>query len=146
MRISPRGYNDPIIPTPNLTSEARDLLAHPAARFQLVDNATGERRDLPSEVYEAVQQVLTALATNQAVSIVPTNMELTTNQAADILNVSRSFIIHLIDKKELPCRLVGTHRRIPLDALLEKRRQMAARATRGLDALAELDQELRLDD
>ena len=146
MSVSPRAYNEPILPTPALATAAKHLLDVSAARVQLVDNATGETRDMPPEVYAALKQVLAALATNQAVSVVPTNMGLTTNQAADILNVSRTFVISLIETGQLNCRLVGTHRRIALDDALALRQTMTDRARRGLDELAKLDQELGLDD
>lgn len=145
MSPSPRAYNEPILPTPDLAAAAKRLLED-RARFQLVDHATGEAHDLPPAVFEALQQVLAALANNQAISIVPTSMELTTNQAADLLNVSRSYVIQLIDAGKLPCRMVGTHRRVALTDALAVRDAMAARARRGLDDLAKLDQELGLDD
>ena len=145
MPRSTPAYNDPIVPTPDLTATAKRLLED-RARFQLVDHATGQGHDLPPLVFEALQQVLAALANNQAISIVPTSMELTTNQAADILNVSRSYVIQLVDAGKLPHRLVGTHRRIALTDALALRDAMTVRARQGLDDLAKLDQELGLDD
>lgn len=145
MNTSPRAYNEPILPTPDLAAAAKRLLEE-RARFQLVDHATGTAHDLPPAVFEAMQQVLAALANNQAISIVPTSMELTTNQAADLLNVSRRHVIQLVEAGKLPCRMVGTHRRIPLADALAFREASTARARRGLDDLAKLDTELGLDD
>jgi excisionase family DNA binding protein len=142
---SPRAYNDPILPTPGLSATARRLLED-HARFQLVDHGTGHARDLPPEVYVALQQVLAALANNQAISIVPTSLELTTNQTADVLNVSRSYVIQLIDNGQLPHRMVGSHRRVALSDALKLRDAMTNRARTGLDNLAKLDQDLGLDD
>lgn len=141
----PAAYNEPIVPTPELAEAAKRLLED-RARFQLIDHQTREARDLPPAVYEALLQVLAALANNQAISIVPTSMELTTNQAADLLNVSRSHVLHLVDSGQLPARMIGTHRRIPLTDLLAFRDAMTLRVRQGLDGLAKLDQELGLDD
>lgn len=145
MRLSPRAYNEPILPTPDLAEFAHRVLDD-RARFQLVDHATGKARDLPPEVYDILQRVAAAVLANQAISVIPTNLELTTNQAADLLNVSRSYVIGLVTSGELPFRMVGTHRRIPLDAVMALQSRMAARATAGLDALARIDQDLGLDD
>lgn len=145
MKVSPRAYNEPIMPTPDLARFAHRILDD-RARFQLVDHATGKTTDLPPEVYDIIEQVAAAVLANQAISVIPTSLELTTNQAADLLNVSRSYVIRLLDAKELPFRLVGTHRRIPLDAVLAKKKQMTARASTALDELADLDQQLGLDD
>lgn len=135
MSSSTRAYNEPILPTPGLAAEARRLLED-RARFQLVDHATGQAHDLPPAVFDALQQVLAALANNQAISIVPTSMELTTNQAADILNVSRSYVIGLLDAGKLPHRMIGTHRRIALTDVLALRDAMTVKARKGLDDLA----------
>ena len=145
MSLSPRAYNEPILPTPGLAVFAHRVLDD-KPRFQLVDHATGKAQDLPPEVYDILERVAAAVLANQAISVIPTNLELTTNQAADLLNVSRSYVLRLVDGGELPHRLVGTHRRIPLDAVMAAKRRMAARATAGLDALAEIDQQLGLDD
>ena len=145
MKLSPRAYNEPILPTPDLTAFAH-LMLDDKPRFQLVDNASGRTHDLPPEVYDILTRVAAAVLSKQAISVIPTNLELTTNQAADLLNVSRSFVLRLVEAGQLPHRMVGTHPRIPLDALIAKKQQMAARAGAGLDALAELDRQLGLDD
>ena len=142
MPPTPRAYNDPILPTPDLVTQARHILDDGDARFQLIDRTTGMAQDLPGPVFAAIQQVLAALATNQAVSVVPTNMELTTNQAADILNVSRGYVIQLVERGILPHRMVGTHRRIPLNAAVAHRNAMVEGMQKGLDDLAEIDRSL----
>jgi excisionase family DNA binding protein len=69
---------------------------------------------------------------------------MTTSQAADFLSVSRPFVIKLIKQGELPCRMVGKHRRIPSDALRVYREKMFQRAKAVSDELAQRSQELGL--
>ena len=145
MASTMRAYKDPILPSPDVADLAKRFLEE-RTRFQLVDKGTGQTRDIPKAVYQALQQVLAALANNQAISIVPTSLELTTNQAADLLNVSRTYVINLVDSGQLSHRKVGTHRRLALTDVLRLRDDMTIRARRGLDDLARLDGELGLDD
>ncbi len=67
---------------------------------------------LPQEALRRFLEVLAQMANGNAVTIVPIHAELTTQQAADFLNVSRPFLISLLEEKKLPFRLVGSHRRI----------------------------------
>jgi excisionase family DNA binding protein len=69
---------------------------------------------------------------------------MTTTQAAEFLDVSRPFVVKLVKRRELPCRLVGKHRRIPSAALLEYREKMFQRAKTAADEMAQTAQELGL--
>lgn len=79
--------------------------------------------ELPREAVELLATVLSHMAAGRAVSIVPDHAELTTQQAADMLNVSRPFLIGLLESGEIEYRKVGTHRRIKAQSLLEYQRQ-----------------------
>jgi excisionase family DNA binding protein len=70
--------------------------------------------------------------------------EMTTTQAAEFLDVSRPFVIKLIRRGELPCRMVGKHRRIPSAALLTYREKMFHQASQAADEMAQLSQDLGL--
>jgi excisionase family DNA binding protein len=84
------------------------------------------------------------MAAGQGVTVVPSHAELTTQQAAEILNVSRPFVIKLLGEGLIDYRTVGTHRRIRADSLLEyKRRDDAARHD-AAGELAAMTQELGL--
>ena len=74
----------------------------------------------------------------------PLPREMTTTQAAEFLDVSRPFVIKLIKRGELPCRMVGKHRRIPGDALRAYREKMFQGAKRAADEMARTSQDLGL--
>jgi excisionase family DNA binding protein len=76
----------------------------------------------------------------------PLPAEMTTTQAAEFLDVSRPFVIKLIKRRELPCRMVGKHRRIPSAALLEYREKMFQQAKIAVDEMTRLSQEQGLYD
>jgi excisionase family DNA binding protein len=83
----------------------------------------GKSLRLPNSVYTLLRQLVSELAEGNAVTIVPVRHELTTQQAADILNVSRPFLIRQLEAGEIPFRKVGTHRRILFEALMAYKRQ-----------------------
>lgn len=95
---------------------------------------------LPARAVEIVLSVLEAMATRRPFSIIPHTAELTTQQAADYLNVSRPFLVNLVDKGEIPHRMVGRHRRIRFADLLEFER---ASTEKRKQALADMAAEAR---
>lgn len=91
---------------------------------------------LPERAAALLFRILGHLANGDAVTVVPVQAEITAQQAAELLGVSRPFLIKLIDAGKVPCRMVGTHRRIPLVGLLafqkadlSERRALAAELT-----------------
>jgi excisionase family DNA binding protein len=89
-------------------------------------------------------QILSLLASGQGVQIIPDAAELTTQQAADFLNVSRPHLIGLLEDGEIPYRMVGTHRRIRFEDLREYRRQDDLKRRKAADQLTELTENLGL--
>jgi excisionase family DNA binding protein len=89
--------------------------------------------------------VLSARARSRVRSVVPHDAELTTQQAADLLNVSRPYLIGLLEADEIDYHKVGTHRRIKASSLLDYRRRDDVRRRAVADELTALSQELGLD-
>lgn len=101
--------------------------------------------ELPPEARTLLLRILGHMANGDAVTVVPVAAEVTAQQAAEILGVSRPFVIRLVDDGKLACRLVGTHRRIPLvDLLAFKQANRAERRAIAAELTAEA-QELGFD-
>jgi excisionase family DNA binding protein len=97
---------------------------------------------VPRAVAALLAQVLGFLANGQGVQLMPDNAMLTTQQAADLLNVSRPYLIGLLEGGRIPYQMVGTHRRIAFKDLLDYKRQDDRRRRGVLDELAEIGEEL----
>jgi excisionase family DNA binding protein len=99
---------------------------------------------LPPGTLRLLVDMLTQLGQGHAVTVLPQNAELTTQEAADYLNVSRPYVVGLIEQNKLPARKVGTHRRVAFKDLLRYDEQQRVQRRAALDELARIDQELGL--
>ncbi|MFD0555433.1 excisionase family DNA binding protein [Stackebrandtia endophytica] len=99
---------------------------------------------LPRQAVVMFAQILTHLAEGEGVSVIPSHAELTTQQAAHMLNVSRPFLIGLLDSGEIPHRKVGRHRRVKFTDLQAYLRRDDAKRREVADELSALSQELGL--
>ena len=97
---------------------------------------------IPRPTVVLLAQVLSLLESGHGVQIIPKDAELTTQQAADVLNVSRPYLIGLLESRQIPFRKVGRHRRITFEALMEYKRQDDLKRRTAADDLADLSQEL----
>jgi excisionase family DNA binding protein len=99
---------------------------------------------VPRSAMELLAKVLAHMAAGQAVSVVPAHAELTTQEAAALLNVSRPFLIGLLDAGEIEYRKVGTHRRVRADSLMDYKRKDDQERREVADELTELNREMGL--
>lgn len=111
-------------------------------QYFLAGPAPGDRVELPAEVYRVLRQVVEAMQHGLAVTVAPLTQTLTTQQAADLLGVSRPTLVKLLGEGAIPFERAGTHRRILLRNLLDYREQRRARQYAALEATAvDLDDE-----
>jgi excisionase family DNA binding protein len=106
----------------------------------------GSEIPVPREIYGLVVTVVEQLRAGNAISVMPLHQELTTVEAADLLNVSRPFLIKQLEAKEIPYRKVGAHRRIRLRDVIAYRERMAASAEDALQQMTDEAEELGLYD
>lgn len=99
---------------------------------------------LPVSALKLMVEVLTQLGQGNSVNITPIQAELTTQDAADLLNMSRPTLIKLLDAGELPFSRTGNRRKVPFAAVLAYKQKVQAQRIDALDELASLDQELGL--
>ena len=108
------------------------------------ENEPEESISIPVTAFRLLNSILTEMAKGNAVTLIPVHAELTTQQAADILNVSRPFLIEQLEKGVIPYRKVGTHRRVMFKDLMEYKQTMDHNRLKALEELSVIDQELGL--
>jgi excisionase family DNA binding protein len=94
------------------------------------------RVTVPREAFELFLEILGQMANGNGVTIMPVHAELTTQQVADLLNVSRPYVVALLEAGKLPYRMVGTHRRVRVADLLEFKKKDDAEREAAIDELA----------
>jgi excisionase family DNA binding protein len=119
----------------------RALAQSTTERAQLV-SPDGELLELPEPLYAALRQIIPHLLRGDAVSLVPVHRQLTTQQAADFLNMSRPYLVKLLREGTIPHTLVGTHRRVYFRDLLEYKRRRDVERRKALDEMTALAEEL----
>ena len=141
------------LPTEDESTEAKELsrsLAKlgGAERVRLNVKSIGKEKGavedlvLPGKYFAMLIDILSEISQGNAVSLIPIKAELTTQQAADILNVSRPYLVKLLESGKIPHHKVGTHRRIYFKDLLDYKKKIDKARSDTLDELAQLSQEL----
>jgi excisionase family DNA binding protein len=100
--------------------------------------------DVPKSVLDLLVRVLGSVAAGEGVTVVPAHAELTTQQAADLLNVSRPFLVKLLENGSIGYRTVGTHRRVQASSLMQYMRRDDDARRAASDDLAALTREMEL--
>ncbi|MCA0296108.1 MAG: helix-turn-helix domain-containing protein [Actinobacteria bacterium] len=97
---------------------------------------------VPKTVVGLLSRILANLANGEGVAVIPVDRELSTQKAADMLNVSRPFLIRLLEEGRIDFRLVGTHRRVKTASLLRYLSQDEAERRAAADELSRMTKEL----
>jgi excisionase family DNA binding protein len=143
------------------TSSERVLHAEPDEQSQLADlvgliehletqgtpktrllGPNGETIDLPASAYEALKAVAGAMAQGLTITLVPHGKQLTTQQAADLLHVSRPSLVKLVEDGKIAFHKVGTHRRLKIEDVLRYRAERAEERRKALQELTELSEDI----
>ena len=101
--------------------------------------------ELPPQALRAVANLLGLMAQQQPIVLIPQKHELTTQEVANLLNVSRPFVVKQIESGLLKCRKVGRHRRVEFSELMRYQKDSQIKRDAALNELVALGQELRLD-
>lgn len=119
--------------------------ANGTMRLHVVDDAGGsETVTIPTVAFRLLVRILAEMASGNAVRLIPHQAELTTQEAAELLNVSRPYLVRLLDDGRIPFHRVGTHRRVLFKDLMAYRAEHTRARRAALDELTRLDQELGL--
>ena len=144
---------------PTIAPESEALIAEAASRVIEQHEAAGKTSlrvqiteagrevatlDVPPSAVQLIRAMLKEMGSGKALTLVADDAEITTKQAADLLHVSRPYLVGMIEKGELPARMVGKQRRLPLKDVLAFKKDNEAKRRDALRELAALDQELGL--
>ena len=115
----------------------------PEVKIQiLAEVSPDEVLTVPGSAMRLLVQILAEMAQGNGVTLLPIHAELSTQQAADLLNVSRPYFVQLLDNDALPYRKVGTHRRVLYEDLIHYKNEIKAKRRKVLAELAAQAQEL----
>lgn len=112
-----------------------------APKCQLV-GPNGEATSIPESVFYVLERVAEVMARGDSITVVPVGKEVTTQQAADLLNVSRQYLVRLLDEGRIPFRKTGKHRRLRIEDVLAFKEERDKDRRAGLRELSRLTQDL----
>ncbi|NWK78952.1 helix-turn-helix domain-containing protein [Aquitalea sp. LB_tupeE] len=116
-----------------------------AQLIRVIDQA-GEHEavQIPTAAYRLLIDILAQMAQGNSVSLIPVHAELTTQEAADMLNVSRPYLVKLLDAGDIPFHKVGTHRRVRYQDLVQYKNRNYTDRLKALEELSAQAQELNM--
>lgn len=145
---------EPVLPTPADTAVARASASHlvgalartnSTVRLRVEEpDGANELVTVPSAAFRLLVSILSEMAHGNAVRVIPHHAELTTGEAANLLNVSRPYVVRLLDEGQIPSHKVGTHRRVLFKDVMTYRDEHYRARGIVLDRMAAIDQELGL--
>jgi len=116
-----------------------------SVRIQLLaDGEEAETVAVPASALRLFLHLLVEMSQGNAVTLIPTHAEMTTQQAADLLKVSRPYLVKLLDEGKMPFRTVGKYRRVRFDDLMAYKRKDDEARAKILDQLTAEAQELEM--
>lgn len=124
---------------------SRRLASHASSGLCIHVEASDEAIQIPAAAAKLLLTMLSEMAVGNSINLMPIRAELTTQQAADLLSVSRPFLVKQLDEDRIPYRRVGRHRRVLLRDLIRYKDMIDAKRHEALDVLAAQTQELCLD-
>jgi excisionase family DNA binding protein len=136
------------LPTPAEVEQAK-LSSRTLSKYADVDrvnlslrgsNGESDELVLPGHVLQILLDVLSEISQGNAISLIPYHQEISTQDAANLLNVSRPFLVRLLEDGEIPFRKVGAHRRVKLQDVLAFKEKTDNQRSLALDELAQLSQ------
>ena len=128
-----------VLPPAEPLDEIVALLSRPGAEpAATLSGPNGEQLVLPAEVWEVLRGVVEAMANGQAVTVAPVHQRLTTQEAADLLGISRPTLVKLLESGEIPFEQPGRHRRVRLVDVLAYRERASDERRAALDRMVEI--------
>lgn len=133
-----------VAPTESL-DELVAMLSRPGAEpTTTLSGPNGEHLVLPPEIFEVLRGVVDAMASGQAVTIAPVHQRLTTQEAAELLGISRPTLVKLLESGEIPFEQPGRHRRVRLADVLTYRERSSIDRRAALDRMVEIADEAEM--
>ena len=129
-----------VLPPPESLDELYGLLTAANSDSMTISPPGGEHMVLPRAIFDALSEVVKAMIQGQAVTIAPVRQLLTTQEAADLLGISRLMLVKLLDTGEIPYRRSSRHRRVRLVDVLNYRRRRSEQRRESLDRMVEIAQ------
>jgi excisionase family DNA binding protein len=116
----------------------------PSTSISILEDELGQKIVVPNVAISLLLEILTQMAQGNAVTLMPYHAELTTQQAADLVNVSRPFLVKLLESGELAHRMVGKHRRVLLQDVMKYKENIDRARNETLNELVAQAQELNM--
>ncbi|AFD07195.1 helix-turn-helix domain-containing protein [Solitalea canadensis] len=112
--------------------------------IQFTFQGSDEPLSIPKKAMALLNVILDNMAQGKSITLLPSDSEISTQEAADILNISRPYLVKLIEDGAIPFKKVGTHRRLNLNDVIEYDLRMKKIRDKKLEELAKLAQEMNL--